>query len=176
MIKSTITKVFATLAAVGLILGGSVHQASAATSTIHFYLAGDVNVKDLWEKTLIPEFSKLYPDYDVEVIFDRNGVNDQQTMAKIVAAKVTRRDPGIDLIDGGIVPQLGGAGLLWRQSKGLLPNIVNVPVSLLKNGKGGIPYRASTVLLAYNSKNVTTPPKTLAELLVWAKEHPGKFT
>jgi putative spermidine/putrescine transport system substrate-binding protein len=42
--------------------------------------------------------------------------------------------------------------------------------------KGGIPYRASTVLLAYNSRVVTTPPKTMDALLVWIKANPGRFT
>ena len=66
--------------------------------------------------------------------------------------------------------------MLYRANVGLLPNIANVPKVLIKNGKGGIPYRASTVLLAYNSKNVKTPPKNLAALLAWIKANPGKFT
>ncbi len=170
-----VSKVLAILATVGLVLGGSVQHAAGAT-TIRFHLSGDVNVKDLWEKVLIPEFNKSYPDFKVVVIFDRNGINDAQTRAKIIAAGVTRRDPGIDLIDGGMVPQLGAAGLLYLATSGLLPNIKNVPKALMKNGRGGIPYRASTVLLAHNSKNVPTPPKTVAALLVWIKANPGKFT
>ena len=39
-----------------------------------------------------------------------------------------------------------------------------------------IPYRASSVLLAYNPTTVHDPPKTLDELLTWIKAHPGKFT
>lgn len=173
--KSRFSKALAAVAAMGLIVG--VAPAShAATSTIQLYISADTNIKDLWEKTLIPEFNKAYPDYNVNVTFDRNGTNDAQTLAKITASKVTRRDPGIDLIDGGIVTQLGSAGLLYRPTSGLLPNIKKVPTVLVKNGNGGIPYRASTVLLAYNSKNVSNPPKTYSALISWIKANPGKFT
>ncbi|MEN9687165.1 MAG: hypothetical protein RL381_177 [Actinomycetota bacterium] len=173
--KARITKALAVVAAMGLIAGVA-PSAHAATSTIQLYISADTNIKDLWEKTLIPEFNKTYPDYTVNVTFDRNGTNDAQTLAKITASKVTRRDPGIDLIDGGIVTQLGSAGLLYRPTGGLLPNIKKVPTILVKNGNGGIPYRASTVLLAYNSKNVANPPKTYAALISWIKANPGKFT
>lgn len=173
--KARLSKVLAATAVMGLIVGVA-PAAHAATSTIQLYVSADTNVKDLWEKTLIPEFNKSYPDYEVVVTFDRNGTNDAQTLAKITASKVTRRDPGIDLIDGGITTQLGAAGLLYRANSGLLPNIKKVPTVLVRNGNGGIPYRASTVLLAYNSKNVKTPPKTYADLIKWIKANPGKFT
>ncbi|MFM7889980.1 MAG: extracellular solute-binding protein [Actinomycetota bacterium] len=176
MKKSRMAKWLSVAAAAGLIVGGTVQSSSAATTTIRLYISADTNVKDLWEKALIPEFNKTYPDYEVTVIYDRNGQNDAQTLAKVIASKVTRKDPGMDLIDGGITVQLGSAGMLWRGTTGLLPNLANVPKELIKNGRGGIPYRASTVLLAYNSKNVKTPPKTLTELLAWIKANPGKFT
>lgn len=176
MKKFKASKALVILAIAGLILGGSVQNAAANPKVIRFHLSGDINVKDLWEKTLIPAFTKVYPEYSVVVTFDRNGVNDALTLAKLSAAKLTRRDPGIDIIDAGIVTGLGATGLLYRSHIRALPNIKDVPKALVKNGKGGIPYRASTVLLAYNSKNVQTPPKTLTALLAWIKANPGKFT
>jgi putative spermidine/putrescine transport system substrate-binding protein len=71
---------------------------------------------------------------------------------------------------------LGPSGLLFPLTGNLLPNLKMVPKVLVTNGKGGIPYRASTVLMAYNSKNVKTPPKSLADVLTWIKANPGKFT
>lgn len=173
--KARVAKFIAAFAAMGLVVAVA-PTAHAATSTIQLYISADTNIQDLWQKTLIPEFNKSYPDYNVVVTFDRNGTNDAATLAKITAAKVTHRDPGIDLIDGGIVTQLGAAGLLYRPTTAAMPNIKQVPTTLVKLGNSGIPYRASQVLLAYNSKNVTTPPRTYADLLTWIKAHPGKFT
>jgi putative spermidine/putrescine transport system substrate-binding protein len=165
---------FSTVAA--LSLGISAPSSQAATTTIRLYVSADTNILDLWEKTLVPAFKKEYPNYDVKVTFDRNGANDAQTLAKITAAVATKRDPGIDLIDGGMTTTLGTSGLLFPLAGNLLPNFRMVPKVLVTNGKGGIPYRASTVLMAYNSKNVKTPPKSLAEVLTWIKANPGKFT
>jgi putative spermidine/putrescine transport system substrate-binding protein len=165
---------FSTVAA--LSLGISAPSSQAATTTIRLYVSADTNILDLWEKTLVPAFNKEYPNYDVKVTFDRNGANDAQTLAKITAAVAKKRDPGIDLIDGGMTTTLGTSGLLFPLTGNLLPNLKMVPKVLVTNGKGGIPYRASTVLMAYNSKNVKTPPKSLAEVLTWIKANPGKFT
>lgn len=173
--KARLSKALAATAVMGLIVGVA-PAAHAASSTIQLYISADTNIQDLWQKSLIPAFNKQYPDYDVVVTFDRNGANDVQTTAKITASKVTRRDPGIDLIDGGFVLQLGAGGLLYRPTAGLVPNIKLVPSAIVKYCQGGVPYRGSTVLLAYNSKNVKNPPKTLNDLLAWIKANPGKFT
>jgi putative spermidine/putrescine transport system substrate-binding protein len=46
----------------------------------------------------------------------------------------------------------------------------------LAQGYGiGVVYYPSGPLYEYNPANVTTPPTTPAELLAWAKAHPGKF-
>ncbi len=160
-----------------LSLGVTAPSSQAASATIQLYISADTNIQDLWVKTLIPAFTKDFPQYDVNVTFDRNGANDAQTLAKITAAVATKREPAIDLIDGGISTTLGGAGLLFPLSyTSLIPNLKYVPKVLVTNGKGAIPYRASTVLMAYNSKNVKTLPKTLTEVLAWVKANPGKFT
>ena len=174
--KAKFAKVVAVIAAIGLAFGASAAPARAAGSTINLYISADTNIQDLWQKTLIPEFNKVNPNYNIVVTFDRNGANDAQTLAKIVASRDTRRNPGIDLIDGGMVTTLGAAGLLYRFNTVAIPNLKDVPKVLIENGKGGIPYRASQVLLAYNSTNVKTPPKTLTALLAWIKANPGKFT
>lgn len=177
LFKKKLVSALALTTVAALSLGVGAPSSQAAGTTIRLYISADTNIQDLWEKTLIPAFTKDFPQYDVKVTFDRNGANDAQTLAKITAAVATKRDTGMDLIDGGISTALGGAGLLFPLSyTSLIPNLKNVPKVLIANGKGAIPYRASTVLMAYNSKNVKTPPKTLAEVLTWIKANPGKFT
>jgi putative spermidine/putrescine transport system substrate-binding protein len=169
--KSTIVAVLAAFA-----IGATVQSAPAANKNIELLVSADTNIQTLWETVLIPAFVKEYPGYRVNVTFDRNGLRDAQTFAKIVAAKETRRSPGIDIIDGNVAGRLAQAKLLVRPSKYLMPNLAGVSKVLMKQGNWQIPYRASTVLLAYNSKNVTTTPKTLDDLLKWIKDNPGKFS
>lgn len=172
LMRSAAVAVIATFA-----IGTTVPSAPAADAkTVELLISADTNVQTLWNTVLIPAFEKEYPGYKVNVTFDRNGLRDAQTFAKIVAAKETRRDPGVDLVDGGIAVRLAQGGLLYRPSPTLMPNLREVSKKILVKAVGTIPYRASTVLLAYNSKNVTKVPKTLDEVLAWIKANPGKFS
>jgi putative spermidine/putrescine transport system substrate-binding protein len=175
----TTKKAVAVSAAIALALGVSTsasHAAMAKVQTIQVYISADTNIQDLWVKTLVPAFKAANPGYDVNVTFDLHGDHDAQETAKLTAAATLGKDAGVDLIDGGFVTTLGAAGLLFRPTVGIIPNLIDVNKTVLKAGKGGIPYRGSSVLLAYNTKNVPTPPKTLDELLTWIKNNPGKFT
>ncbi len=141
------------------------------------HISGDINIQKLWETIIIPAFEKENPNYKVNVTFDRNGLREAQLIARITAAKATRRDPQVDLIEGSAaILTLSAGNLLYRPSPTLVPNLKNVNKLLVKQAQGGIPYRASTVMLAYNSTKVTKVPKTLDELLAWIKANPGKFS
>lgn len=161
----------------------SVAAASAAekrqakADTIVLYASGDVNVQSLWQQYIIPGFEKKNKNINVKFIFSEHGVNDTTTLARIGAAVKQRKWPGIDLVDAGLVTTLATDGLTQPVTKATAPNIKNVDQKLLTPVKGAaIPYRGSSVVLAYDSNNVQTPPKTLSGLLAWIKAHPGKFT
>ena len=162
------------IAALGVAIAAP--SSHAANKPIELYISADTNIQDLWVKSLIPAFEAENPDYSVNVTFDLHGAHDAQETAKITAATQLHKNPGVDLIDAGFVTTLGAANLLYVPHAGLMSNVANVDKTVLKAGKGAFPYRASSVLLAYNSKNVTTPPATLDALLAWIKAHPGKFT
>lgn len=173
----------AAVAAVGLALAGCAQSSSAASSTdgadkkLTVFLSADTNIQDLWQKTLIPAFEKANPGYTVAVDFDLHGLHDQQTVAKLTAATIQKKDPGYDLVDAGFVSQIAASGLLEKVSSSTVPGLKDVPKDLVAaGGDGGIPYRGSSVVLAYDTTTVPTPPKTLDDLLAWIKANPGKFT
>lgn len=155
-------------------------QAGGATGggaqSVTVLISADTNIQNLWEKKLIPGFTKANPDITVRTNFDLHGEHDAQNLAKLSAAVKGDKDVGFDLIDAGFVRQAADSDLLEPQNASTLPALQDVNATLVEAGKGhGVPYRASSVLLAYNTKTVNAPPKTLTDLLAWIKAHPGKF-
>ncbi len=159
--------------------GGSMHAVKKANAgtTIVVYASGDVNVQNLWQNNIIPNFEKTNKGIYVKFVFSEHGTQDGTTLARIGAAVKGRHWPGIDLVDGGLVTTMALAGLDQPVSKATAPNIKRVNPDLLVPVKGAaIPYRGSSVVLAYDSNHVKSPPKTLQGLLDWIKANPGKFT
>ena len=156
--------------------GGHAKKANAGT-TIVVYASGDVNVQNLWQNNIIPHFEKANKGIYVKFIFSEHGTDDGTTLARIGAAVKGRHWPGIDLVDGGLVTTLALAGLNQPVSKATAANVKKVNPDLLAPVKGAaIPYRGSSVVLAYNSDKVSSPPRTLSALLDWIRANPGKFT
>lgn len=156
---------------------GSTHaspQAADVKGELRLYVGGDTNVRDLWEKTIGPKFKQKYPDVTLTIQHDLHSERAQQTLAKLAAANGA--DPGFDFIDEGLVLDAAKSDLLLPVTKDNVPNLANVPEKNLTEGKGqAFPYRASSVLLAYDPEKVKTPPSTLNEVLDWIKANPGKF-
>ncbi|MHC6219482.1 extracellular solute-binding protein [Arthrobacter sp. MMS24-S77] len=145
--------------------------------TVTVFISGDTNVQNLWEKSLVPAFEKANPGYHVKVTLDLHGEHDAQTLAKLTSATEQNKEPDFDLVDGGFVSKASAANLLTSVSSQTISALNDVPQDVIKaGGTGGIPYRGSAVLLAYDTKTVATPPKTLDDLLAWIKANPGKFT
>lgn len=146
---------------------------SSDPKTLNVYANGDTNVQDLWSKTLIPDFQAANSGVTVNLQFDLHGDNSSQVLAKLSAATQQQKDPGLDLVEA-LANDAGQAGLL-ADPKGKVSNLGSVDSAVTASvSPGAIPYRASSVLLAYTPQ-VSDPPKTLDELLAWIKAHPGKF-
>lgn len=155
--------------------GGAGGTAPAGGTSVTVAASGDTNVQELWQQILIPDFEKANPGTKVNLTFDLHGTNDQQNFAKLAAATQQGKDPGVDLLSS-FTDKAASAGLL-ADIGDKVPNLANVdPKVVAAGGKGAIPYRASSVLLAYNPDKVATPPGTLDELLAWIKANPGRFT
>lgn len=157
--------------------GGSTPAGNTGATTLTLYSSGDVNVKNLWQNTLIPEFKKAHQNIDIKLVFSEHGTNDTATFARLSAAVNAGKDAGMDLIDSGVVSQAAQAKLLVSLTTKEIPLMNRVDDALIKQVSSmAIPYRASSVVLAYNSQYVKNPPKTLADVLAWIKANPGKFT
>jgi putative spermidine/putrescine transport system substrate-binding protein len=164
-------------AAAAAVDSGTGPAKSAGTVTINLYASGDVNVQSLWQDNLIPGFQKANKGVKVNLIFSEHGTNDGTTLARIGAAVKQRKWSGIDLVDGGLSTTLATSGLDQPVTRGSAKNVAKVNKDLLVPVKGAaIPYRGSSVVLAYDSTKISSPPKTLAALLTWIKQNPGKFT
>lgn len=151
-------------------------DASAGTTNLTVFISGDTNVQALWDGSLIPAFEKAHPNVHVSTSIDLHGQHDAQTQANLTTAVKADKTVAYDLVDAGWVSTVGKAGLLSTVSASAIPNLKNVPEATKRQGgDAAIPYRASSVLLAYDTKKVTDPPKTLDDLLAWIKQHPGEF-
>ncbi|OXM87620.1 extracellular solute-binding protein [Paenibacillus rigui] len=143
-----------------------------------FYFTGSLNVKELWE-TLVPTFEKKNPNIKVKLVHIESGAGGQSTLDRLIAAKQAGQKSGnIDLYEAGLSDVTKGIKEdLWGAvDTQKIPNLGKVDEGFLKDLKNNaIPYRASAVILAYNSAKVQTPPKTANELYDWIRKHPGRF-
>ncbi|MFJ4220768.1 extracellular solute-binding protein [Curtobacterium luteum] len=180
--KTRVLAGLAIAAAATVALSGCVQSANAANTAadgktaLTVFISGDTNVQDLWEKSLIPAFEKAHPKITVRTSIDLHGEHDAQTQANLATAVKAGKSVAYDLVDAGFVTTAGKAGLMAKVDEQGIPNLKDVPeATKQQGGDSAIPYRASSVLLAYDPKKVSDPPKTLDDLLAWIKANPGEF-
>jgi putative spermidine/putrescine transport system substrate-binding protein len=152
--------------------------AAVASGDVNLYAGGAVNIRDLWQKQLLHAYKKVKPNVNFTLVFDEHSQQEQAVFDKLAAAKQANAVSGVDLWDaGGRLVQGGQAGLIQKVTAKEIPNLDKVPKDTLDRFGGfGVPYRASSVILAYNSDEVKDPPKTLDDLIAWIKNNDGKFT
>ncbi len=151
----------------------------AMAGEINFYIGGDVNIRDIWNNDLLPLYKKSNPNARVNVVFDEHALSADAVYTKLAAAKQAGKPSGVDLWEdnSGRLQTGGEASVIQKLTTADIPNLAKVPAdALARFGSFGAPYRASSVILAYNSKMVKDPPKTLDALISWAKANDGLFT
>ena len=154
----------------------AVVSAQGKPMTLTFYSSGDVNVKNLWENNLLPMYEKANPDVKFNFVFSQSGAGNQATIDRMAAAKKAGQTSGIDLIEGPVA-DAGDAGLLTKLDAKKIFRLNRVEENVFNRLKGfGVPYRGSSVVLAYDSSKVAKPPLNLPDLLVWIQKNPGQFT
>ncbi len=122
--------------------------AAASNGDINLYVGGDVNIRDLWQKQLLPAYQKVKPNVNFTLVFDEHGLSEQTVFDKLAAAKQAGQPSGVDLWEATRLPQAGDAGLMQKVSTKEIPNLSKVPQASFDRYSGfGVPYRASSVIL-----------------------------
>jgi ABC-type uncharacterized transport system, periplasmic component len=168
-------------AAIPLSASVSISAASTKASnqkvTLNLYTDGDTNVTDTW-KILISDFHSANENIEIKV---QNTGSGQSGLDKLIAAKKAgKKSTDIDILETGTagVQQLmtqGGSGILSQMTAKTVPNLSKVIVKTSLKAGIAIPFRGTTVVLAYNSSTVKNPPKTADQLYAWIKANPGRF-
>ncbi|MBP3040791.1 extracellular solute-binding protein [Bacillaceae bacterium Marseille-Q3522] len=157
---------------------GTGGEETQEVTNITLYTGGSLNVQTFWE-TLLPKFEDANPDVDVELVFLPSGQGGQSTMDRLVAAKKANKDSGVNLYEGSLGDIIRGeeeGDIFEELDESMIPNLKNVDESNLEGASGvAVPYRASAVVLAYNSETVEDVPDTDDELYDWIRNHPGRF-
>ncbi len=159
-------------------------EASAdGVETVTLWATGSDNVRAVYE-TLIEDFntnSEYADQYQVELQFMLSGTGTQAlTDMLVAAAKANQTNTDYDIIDlsgddlSKIVSQMG-TDYLVELDDSKIPNAANVSAESSVAPEFVQPFRGTTVVLAYDSETVETPPTTFEELEAWMKENPGRF-
>lgn len=155
---------------------------SAADDSKNFtiWASGSDNVKVQFEQQ-VSKFNESQDEYVAELQFITSGTGAESLSSRLIAAYQSgQSNTDYDLIeasDSEIVNYLNQCGEDF---------FVDVDTTSMENfenlnyqpsvGEGlFIPYRGTTVLLAYNSETVPNPPTTTEELYQWIKDNPGRF-
>ena len=149
------------------------------TRTLQVFIDGDTNISNWWNDIIKPAFEAANPGYTFNVTITRGVGDGNGTIAqRALAALQSGTDPQVDYFEEFNPENVEGsieAGLWTEVGTDNVPNMsminpaaIDLPVRL--------PYRGSQVLIAYDSAKIATPPRTFADIVAWAKEHPGRFT
>lgn len=156
-------------------------EAAGNGKKVTLWAGGSDNVKAQFEKQ-IEHFNKTNKEgYAVTLQFVTSGTGTQSVSDRIIAAKKagqTKTD--FDLIEMGgdeILKYVseGGEDLFTKLDKAKIPNIADLKFPATFRDDLVVPYRGTTVVLAYNSEKVPNPPQTTDELYDWIRNNPGRF-
>ena len=161
--------------------GASSASAAGDDKTVTIWAEGSDNVRLQLEQQ-VENFNETNEEgYVAKLEFITSGTGAQGLTDRIVAAKKagqTNTDYDlVELSDSGITSYLeqGGEDLFVPIDTSKIPNYENLTVTASFRNDLLVPYRGTTVLLAYNSETVTNPPTTAEELYQWIKDNPGRF-
>lgn len=169
----------------GLVLSGCdmFGGASADSTEVTLWAGGSENVREaLDEITQAFNESEYGEDYTLNVEFILSGSGGQSVRDRLLAAyEAGEENTDYDIVllsDAEYATYIAEADeeLFNPIDFDQVPNAENLQSSVSVGEDYLVPYRGTTVVLAYNSDNVTNPPETAEELYKWIEENPGRFS
>jgi putative spermidine/putrescine transport system substrate-binding protein len=181
--KKAVLTVLALLICAAAFAAGAGQRSSGGVPEVNLWTSGSDNVRLIFEK-LVDEFNKD-PAYNTKAFmklqYMPSGGGNQTIMSRLLAAYQSgQKNTTYDLTefgesDASAYLAEGGDKMFYKLDTSKIPNLKNVSAKPSIGQEYFIPYRGTTVVLAYNSDTVPNPPKTTAELTAWIKAHPGRF-
>lgn len=150
---------------------------------VSLWATGSDNVREIFE-ALVSDFntnSEYAGQYEVTLQFMLSGTG-AQTLADMLSAasKAGQTNTDYDIVDlsgddlSKLVSLIGQEQFV-KLDTSKLPNAASVEAKSSIATEYCQPYRGTTVILAYDSAKVPTPPATMDELVEWMKANPGRF-
>lgn len=150
---------------------------------VSLWATGSDNVREIFE-ALVSDFntnSEYAGQYEVTLQFMLSGTG-AQTLADMLSAasKAGQTNTDYDIVDlsgddlSKLVSLIGQEQFVKLDSS-KIPNAASVEAKSSIATDYCQPYRGTTVILAYDSAKVPTPPATMDELVEWMKNNPGRF-
>lgn len=151
--------------------------------TITLWAGGSDNVRLVYEELEEAFDNSAYGEqYDLEVQFILSGSGAQGLRDRLVAATLAgETETDYDIIEMGADEYVGYTSQVDAEEIFVpidtekIPNLANVEAQVAEGGEYMVPYRGTTVVLAYDSERVENVPTTAEELYTWIEENPGRF-
>lgn len=154
---------------------------SAGKPKITLWTTGSDNLRVLFEKAIEVYNAKPESKSTVELQFIMSGTGEQGLSDRLAAAKLAgQKNTDFDLIAengsslASYVDKAGGS-LFVPLDFSKIPNFKNVKMKSGFYTECVVPYRGTTVVMAYDSERLPNPPRTFDELDAWIRANPGRF-
>jgi len=148
---------------------------------VTLWTTGSDNLRVLFETAISAYNERKDSTSTVELQFIMSGSGDQKLSSRIAAAKLAgEKNTDFDLLaeNGSSLAayvEEAGENFFVKLDFNKIPNYKNLKMKSGFYTEYVVPYRGTTVVMAYDSARLPNPPKTWDELIKWIKANPGRF-
>lgn len=154
---------------------------SAEKPRVTLWASGSDNVRQLFEKLVADYNARPESTSVIEMQFLMSGSGDQRMSDRLAAAKLAgKTQTDFDLIaeNGAALAEYvekANGDIFEKLDFTRIPNYKNLKMKSGFYTEYVVPYRGTTVIMAYDSNRLPNPPKTFDELDAWIKANPERF-